>query len=472
VRDRIDRNAATTTSIAVILLLAAAFASPGSARAATPLGETPLAVATGSAGATYPPGFDPTPFLPYAGYVVSAIHLQGNKVTRNYVVTREIHTKTGQPLDVETLSDDFQRLENIQVFSQVTIVPSASDSTVALVFDLKEMPKVLVYPALSFTDQNGWSYGAGASSINVQGRNISTSLKALFGGNTALMFNLSDPWITGNHLSAKLNVAHQEMYDQFDEFNETDNYVVGWLGTYVRKYGRAGLGLGWLQVNSDVPGNTLDPDDTDNFYVAGIYLTYDSRESVRNPDNGWYANFQEQRYNDGVHGQGVFWFTSLDLRKYARTFGSQILSIGGFAQFQSGVVGVNVPDYLQFRMGGANSIRGYDLDSLGQTLYGKNQFIVTTEYSFQLRPIRQYAIFKWTFSLGLSAAVFADNGIAWSQGSDFNTSRNRIGGGAGLRVLVPGMGMIRFDFAQGEGGGFAFNFATGFKFDAQTKRVR
>jgi outer membrane protein assembly factor BamA len=143
-----------------------------------------------------------------------------------------------------------------------------------------------------------------------------------------------------------------------------------------------------------------------------------------------------------------------------------------FSQFQSGAVGVDVPEYLQFRMGGANSIRGYDLDSLGQTLYGKNQFIATAEYSFQLRPIREYKILNMSFSLGLAAAVFVDNGIAWNQGSDFNATRNSVGAGFGLRLLVPGMQMFRFDFAKGEGGGLLFAFGTGSKFDAQTHRIR
>jgi outer membrane protein assembly factor BamA len=247
----------------------------------------PVGVTTGEEPTESKVGFDEASFVPYKGKLVSSITLIGNKHTKNYVATREIWTKVGQPLSVETLAADHQRLQNIQVFSSVHIVPAAVDSSVALVFYLHEMPPVLLYPALSFTDQNGWSYGAGASSINLMGRNISASGKVLFGGTTTFSFSASDPWITGNHVSAKATIAHLEYYNELDAFEQTDRYALPWVGTYMGKFGRAGATINWLQVRSNVAGKTLSPDNVDNMYNTGFYLQYDSRTSVRAPNNGW-----------------------------------------------------------------------------------------------------------------------------------------------------------------------------------------
>jgi outer membrane protein assembly factor BamA len=149
-----------------------------------------------------------------------------------------------------------------------------------------------------------------------------------------------------------------------------------------------------------------------------------------------------------------------------------VLRAGGLLSLQSGEVGVDIPEYLQYRMGGANSIRGYDPVELGSTLYGKNQYIVTLEYGVPLRRIREYRILSWTFSLGLDAALFLDHGGAWNEPHELSLERSRTGAGVGLRLLVPGMEQFRFDFAWGEGGSFQFHFASGTKLAAQRNRLR
>jgi outer membrane protein assembly factor BamA len=135
-------------------------------------------------------------------------------------------------------------------------------------------------------------------------------------------------------------------------------------------------------------------------------------------------------------------------------------------------VGVDVPPYLQYFMGGANTIRGYKLIELGKEIYGKNQLLYNFEYRWNFIPINPYKIIRWKFNLGLQLAGFADVGTAWTRSKDFSLNRTRLGAGAGLRLLVPVFEMIRFDVGVSQYGDFAFNFGIQSIFFGRRLRVR
>ena len=74
--------------------------------------------------------------------------------------------------------------------------------------------------------------------------------------------------------------------------------------------------------------------------------------------------------------------------------------------------------------------------------------------------------------MGFQVGVFGDVGTAWSTREEFD--QNWIGGGGvGLRLLLPGSVMFRFDVAGGESGAGLGLFISGReKAAAQLDRVR
>ncbi|MFZ8914337.1 MAG: POTRA domain-containing protein, partial [Pseudomonadales bacterium] len=46
---------------------------------------------------------------PYRGQIIEEIRLAGNRVTRDYVITREIWTEEGKPLDPELVAEALDR---------------------------------------------------------------------------------------------------------------------------------------------------------------------------------------------------------------------------------------------------------------------------------------------------------------------------------------------------------------------------
>ena len=54
---------------------------------------------------------------PFIGHTITRVQWQGNRTTRDFVIAREIHSRVGQPLRLETALDDIRRLNNLDIFS-------------------------------------------------------------------------------------------------------------------------------------------------------------------------------------------------------------------------------------------------------------------------------------------------------------------------------------------------------------------
>ena len=411
-----------------------------------------------------------------AGQIVEAVEIEGRKVTEERVVVREIQTRVGEPLAYETIEGDVQRLKNLQIFSEieVEIEPGENDDKqVRVRFVVKEMPSWIPLLALTYTEQDGFSVGPGITSLNLTGRDIEVSGKAFFGGTTQFQLYVDWPWITGaNRLGARLQAAHLDRFDSLNEFQENSSEFTPRVSRFLGEHGRLAGEFQLLKMRSDRPGITLSPTNDDLLVSLGVSLGWDTRNSWNNPRGGWLNELVLKRTGGFLGGDADFWTLIVDLRRWQTTFPRQRLLLSGLMSLQSGTVGEDFPGYLQYRLGGANTIRGYDVEKLGKELFGRNEMIGTVEYSYALIPQRRFDIWKLSFRLGLEVAAFADVGVAWSDSRDLNSKRTRAGLGSGLRVLIPGSQMFRMDVGWSPEGGFRFHFAGSTKPIRQRARIR
>jgi outer membrane protein insertion porin family len=102
-----------------------------------------------------------------------------------------------------------------------------------------------------------------------------------------------------------------------------------------------------------------------------------------------------------------------------------------------------IPIYERFTPGGTgvDGIRGYGENSLGPkssgyVIGGQAEAIFSLEY--KLRLSRQ-----------LSFLAFADAGNAWNSIDQFSLSDLKRGAGVGVRLEIPMLGLIGFDFGYG-----------------------
>lgn len=407
------------------------------------------------------------------GFRVTRVDVAGFKNTKEFVIRREIQTRPGDLFDAGLVQRDLTRIENLGIFSSAGVAVETTDSTVALTYRVREMPWIIPYPRLRYTEEDGWSIGAGVTSVNLFGRAIYATGYFLVGGLDSYALKFTYPWITGHHVSFDLVAADFRRFDPLNDFNEHSRELTPWLGRWIGERGRVAATVSYFQMNSDRDGVTLAPDRQDDFLSAGVRVGYDSRNAWRSPRHGWHNEVLVMGYDGGLFDDPGQWgLAELDLRHFRAIGEKHSFIIGSLVSLQSGEVGVDFPSYLQYRMGGANSIRGYDIEKLGQTLYGRNQWIVTTELQRMLSPVREYRVGPWSFPAGLKAAAFVDWGIAWNGSDEFDAGRSRAGFGVGLRWIVPAVYELRTDIAIGEGGKVYFHLGVGDKFTAQRSRLR
>jgi outer membrane protein assembly factor BamA len=340
------------------------------------------------------------------GLPVKSLTVSGFNKTKPYILEREFETRVGQPFSKDTFTKDLLRLENLGVVSSADVNMQADSAGVAIEVIVTEMPWLVPYPMISYTEQNGWSVGAGMASLNLAGRAIRLSGSVLVGGVNNLTGALSWPWITGSHVSLDARMAHVERLDKLNEFNETSNELTPAVGSWIGRSGRVAARLSWFQMRSDRDSITLEPDNIDDWTSLGISLGLDTRSSWRDPHHGWWNEVLLTR--SSLTGASTnYWTAILDIRRYQPVSGESQFMLGALTSMQSGTPDADVPQYMLYRMGGANSIRGYNIEELGRVLVGKNQMIYTAEFQHNLVPIREYRLFKWSVSLGLQFAVLA-----------------------------------------------------------------
>ena len=408
----------------------------------------------------------------YAGFEVVRLEWSGNRFTRDFVVERQLATRVGAPFDLATLRQDRARLENMDIFSSVKVEARTADGGVALHLSLREIPPVVPYITYDVTDEDGWSFGPAVKAVNLFGRDLFVAGFALFGGKDIFQLDLNDPWIAGDHLSLDLDLARIVRDNELDGFRETSFEFNPWIDTYVGERGRAGVGFSYFRVDSDLPGHTLDADSADELYSLGGRLGYDSRDVWASPHRGWLNQVEVLKTGGDLPGQGDYWTTHLDVRRFQPVRPGHTLVFGHLLSLQSGRPGRDIPEYMDYHLGGSNTIRGHSIDRLGRSLQGKNQYVGALEYRWRVMDYREVVILGLPGDLGLDAAFFSDWGLAWDGEDEFGRDRMRWGWGIGLRLLMPAVDMVRFDLGFDRLSGPRLHFASFSKLQGSRWRLR
>ena len=288
-------------------------------------------------------GVDVASLSRFENALVTKVALSGHKVTREYVITREIRTRVGEPFRADGVSADVQRLDNLSIFAEIGVKAEPDGEGVRLRFRFKEMPPLVPLAGFSYTEEDGFAAGPKLSALNLLGRDMSLTARAYFGGAKQYSVSYSWPWISGNHLSFDFYGARLSRADTLNEFEETSYEFTPPVGRYFGEHGRLKGKFSLFRMKSDVDGKTLSSDNEDVLPRLGASLGWDSRDSWNEPRQGWQNELELWR--TGLGGDGDFWTMNLDLRRClpvpARADADQRL-----ASLQSGTVGEDVPVYL------------------------------------------------------------------------------------------------------------------------------
>ena len=400
--------------------------------------------------------------------VIKEIRIEGNETTKEQIIHTAMASQVGDVYTKEKAIIDGRRLYGLGVFISVHFDTIEEADGVILVVSVLEVSPYIPAPSIKITEENGLEIGAMLSSANLFGSAARLSAYARVGGATNVGVKYKDPWLPGHSRllgAITTEYAHMERKNKVWDFDERSDDVFFLFARNITDQYRWGPKLMFLSVRSKEAGITLDPDNRDNMFGAGLFLQSDARNLIVYPTKG---SFSELLLTY-MGGDADYWQGTLDIRRYMELAGERhLLSFYSLLTMTSGEVGVDIPIYQQFAIGGANTVRGWDL---GERI-GKNQFLNTLEYWFLWKDPKSYEVWFIKQAIGLQLALLADVGTAWSTEDEFHQNWI-LGGGAGIRVTIPSNVMFRLDIAFGQSGmGVGLYIGSGEKAEAQRQRVR
>jgi len=400
------------------------------------------------------------------GTPIEEILIAGLNRVREPAVLRQMKSQVGGLYSASNLATDHERLDRMGLFSGIAVDAFSGANGVILVVNLTETSPYFVYPAISVTDEQGLTIGAGLKSTNFLGSGANASIAARGGGATEFEVIIASAWRPKGSWWWKSDYFLRDRFNSLDDFQEFSNELELQAGRQLTNRLRLGGRFHYLSVKSDQPGITLSPTNLDQIPGLGAVVEFDSRDSWTNPKHGWWNSVDALA--NGLGADGDYWTFNFDVRRYHHLSGRHGLAMNSLLTIQTGTVGTDIPIHEDFHIGGTNSLRGWNIDAR----HGKNQWLNTLEYRFDLLKVNDHSFKGFNYYYGVQLAVFGDTGTAWNAKDEF--SRNFIGGGGfGIRLIVPYVNVIRIDFGFGQANqGMISHFGIMDKAVYERRRVR
>ncbi len=379
--------------------------------------------------------------------IVTSIEFIGHNKTKPYIIEREILHPINAPLDSSLAEADRQRLENLGIFSIVTLqVFNQNKNEVILRYTVIESWRFFPMITPVYDEKWGWSVGAMLMINNFRGRNESFAIQGQYGGQNTVGIEFVDPWITGDHISFHLSVGNDIYSHNILPYDINSKQLQLGFGKYFDNNIRAKIGLKLIDITYS---NELDESRNFSYVIPFLNLKHDTRDIYANPRTGilisnnifYRLDTNGDRNNQLVWNQSTSYFKEL------------------IGCSRNTVAGVNIANLLSFSknldvwydyLGGAYTIRGWNVPN--QKLY-ENQ---SQSYRFGMNwitasaEIRQTIIpkfaTKYNNEFGLSIVAFSDIGVINNSISELLRETPILGIGIGIRIPWPVIKSLRLDY--------------------------
>lgn len=404
--------------------------------------------------------------------IVEDFKIKGNTKTKDYVITREMKLKKGQPFNSKDARRSMQRIYNLGYFEDVNIKlnPGKAPNAVDVEITVVEMNTGTFGIGAGYSDADGFLGMISVGDKNFRGTGDKVNVRWEFGGdsenNKNYEFSYTRPWLDDKETSAGLSIY--DMTNEYAEYNHTgdeiarydkqrrgqeltfsrrtnNEYVVNYLTLKNREDIYKGVADGYEDAEQyfEVPDDLALQEERrkENFGLTrsiGFTRAFDSRDNVNDPHEGKRNSYSVEWA--GLGGDFDFTKYSADFRYYYRMGASEdVLAL----QFGVGYADGTMPLSQRFSVGGSDSLRGYKDDQFK----GNSMLKSTLEYRVPLMKKVQ-------------GVLFTDAGYAWDKNTEdaFDLGLLKYSYGVGLRINSP-LGPLRLDYGIGdEGGRFHFSF--------------
>lgn len=385
---------------------------------------------------------------------INKVVINGNDKTNEKVVRREVVTIPGTIFRLSDVLRSQREIFNLGFFENV--LPDYrvvnEDGDVDLVFNVKEKTVGSLGAGVSYSAQDKLTGYIEFTQPNLFGRAHSLHVKFEKGGRlTNVETGYTVPWLFDTRASAGADLYYTTRF--WDYYYKQDrggvlslshplffDYTRGYYSLRVERTRIQDVDrsyqppAGGYDIRNDTMPRTM--------VVPGLTFTRDSRDYFFNPTVGSYLSYAlNYGFVFGDTAYTNYLKQVFETRVYLPVYWKFVL----MAKARLGLVGSGkrVPVYEKFYAGGVgpDGVRGYPDRSLGPREGGLNvggKAFLTNALELKLKLTQGFAIL-----------AFYDMGDAFANAKDINPFNLKKGAGLGVRLEVPMMGIIGFDFAYG-----------------------
>ncbi len=371
------------------------------------------------------------------------IVITGNTRTRDNVIRRELGVAEGDLFSSAALRNANMRLHRLNFFEDVHL--STAKGSAPNLMDLKINVKE--------KRTGSFSVGAGYSTIdrimlmgsiteaNLMGRGQLLQLQGQVGGlSTRYTLSFTEPWLFDHPISAGFDLYN--WYREYPNYNKDAtgiNIRFGWptwwkatrLYTYY-KYEEAEVS----NVSNTASRLIRDQVGTHTTSSLRAILKRDTRNHNFNPSSGSENSISVEYAGGPLGGTNEFTKAIGETGWYFPLWWGHVGVLHGRIGW---LEGSSVPIYEKFFLGGINTLRGFDYNSVGpkdegDVVGGERMIQINVEYRFPL-----------VSKAGLVGVLFYDTGNAWTASDGYQIGDLRKSAGVGVRWLSP-IGPLRLEY--------------------------
>jgi len=402
------------------------------------------------------------------------INIIGNTITRDKVIRRELKAIEGEDFSGEMIRRSTENLNRLGFFEGVEVQTKKGSHDDLMVLDvkIKERPTGSFSLGAGYSSQDSMFAMFQIAQNNLFGRAQKLQLSAKLGGLSS-EFNISfvEPWLFDTRLSGSVNIYRWKQeyedytydgveYEDYERDSEGVRLGFGFPIDKIDEFTRGSITYGYDDSNiSNIPFDAsyawkdMEGQNVTSSLTFGIRR--DSRDKPWNTSKGS-VNSLSFEYA-GIGGDVCFDKIRITSTWYFPLFWETVFLVRGNWGYIHERSGGKLPVYQKFRIGGMNTIRGFEYASVtphdpdsGERIGGKKMMYYNFEYRVPL--IKEQGIVGLVFfdagNVYGPGKIYDDTGnIAERDDGSYSFSNMRSSAGFGIRWYSP-MGPLRMEYGK------------------------
>ncbi len=385
---------------------------------------------------------------------VRKVNIFGNDRTREKVIRREFVLFPGELFKRSKVARSQREVFNLGFFQDITLDYKRinEDGDIDLTFNVEEKPGGRASAGASYST-DGFGYNFNIAHPNLFGRGWRINLLAERFGKRRQNYSLgfTEPWFFDRPTSVGFDAfyltRHLNYYKVREaggdvrlvkEFPYLDYTTFHWMYKLQNVYTyditsgyRTSYGTE-LKEGSELESSVR------------LGLDRDSRDNIFNATTGSKTTYMVKFAGGLLAGDADYHRHIFETKWYSKTFWKFVLMTKFRCGFVDGYVSPKeVPDRERFKLGGIgnDAVRGYPNDWISPArdwykIGGRFSLIISAEY-------------KLIASEQIFPLIFFDAGNTWSELNECSPTNLYKGAGVGIRIDIPGMFPMGFDFGYG-----------------------